>query len=170
MERMRVMVCRRAGVDEAPVEGVAGCLRKKSVRISPPLAPLGWGSEMFPNEEPLCRRVDDLWRWAAQRHIIANARSAPATRPGKKPTRTAEAGNLLQDAAVRAVVLFPLMTGITEADCVLVDEVVGDEAVDEGEEEVAVGAAGAEAWLAFMIHWALVLQLYPKGQHAFPQV
>jgi hypothetical protein len=54
---MRVMVLRRPGVEEALVDGVAGCLRRKSVRISPPLAPLGCGSEMFPKEEPLCRRV-----------------------------------------------------------------------------------------------------------------
>ena len=41
IERIRVMVCRRPGVEEALVEGVPGCLRRKSVRISPPLAPLG---------------------------------------------------------------------------------------------------------------------------------
>ena len=142
MERIRLMVVRRVGVEEAPVDGVVGGLRRKSVRISPPLASLGWGWEMSPNDEPLCRRVD-LARWVARkRHSDASVRRIPATRPGKKPTRTADVGNLLQDASARGVVPFEFATGITEAGCVLVEEVVGDEAVEVGEDEDA-GAGGA---------------------------
>lgn len=53
------------------------------------------------------------------------------------------AGILLQDAAARGVVPFPLVTGTMEADWVLAEEVVG-EAVDEVAEE-DVGVGGAEA-------------------------
>jgi hypothetical protein len=147
MERTRVIVFRRVGVEGAPVEGVDGCLRRKSVRISP----LGWGSEMLPKDEPLCLRVDLRW-CAPRRQIVATATSAPATKPGKKPTRTAVAGNLLHDATARGVVPFVLVTGTTEADWVLVEEVVGDEEVAEGEVE-EVGTGGAEScWFAFMMH------------------
>jgi hypothetical protein len=141
MERILVMVFRRVGVEEAPVDGVVGGLRRKSVRISPPLAPLGWGWEISPNDEPLCRRVDLVRCVARKRHSDASVRRTPATRPGKNPTRTAGVGNLLQDAVARGVVPFEFVTGITEADCVLVEEVVGDEAVEDGEDEdVGVGA------------------------------
>jgi len=129
MERIRVMVFRREGVEPAPVEGVAGCFRRKSVRIS---APLGCGSEMFPNEDPLFRR-EDLWRCAAKRHIDRTARSAPAMRPGKNPTRSAVTGNWLQGLAVAAFGQFEVTgTGIALADCVLVED-----AVEEGAEEDA---------------------------------
>ena len=77
-------------------------------------------------------------------HIVAIVRSAPAIRPGKNPTRIAVAGNLLQDTAATVVVPFPLVTGTTEADCVLVVEGVGDEVVEEEEDEDA-GLAGDEA-------------------------
>lgn len=50
-ERTRCTVFRRPGVlDVATVDGVCGGLRRKSVRISPLL---GWGSDIFPKEEPL---------------------------------------------------------------------------------------------------------------------
>jgi hypothetical protein len=164
MERTRVIVFRRVGVEGAPVEGVDGGLRRKSVRMS---APLGWGSEIFPNEEPLRLRVDLRW-WAPRMQIVATVLRMPATRPGKKPTRTAGAGNLLQDSVIRAVP-FVLVTGITEADCVLVEDCVGD-AVGAAEEE-DVGVGGAEScWFAFMMQTPFVLQLYPKGQHPVPHV
>ena len=68
----------------------------------------------------------------------------PVRRPGKNPTRTAVAGNLSQDASLTAVVPFVLVTGTTEADSVLVEDCVGDAAVEEGEEE-DVGVGGAES-------------------------
>lgn len=140
IDRTRVIVFCRLGVLEAPVDGVEGCLRKKSVRIS---APLGCGSEMLPKDEPLCLRVD-LRRWAPRRQIVATVMRMPARRPGKNPTRTAVTGNLSQDASVSGVVPFVFVTGTTEADCVLVEDCVGDAAVEEGEEE-DVGAGGAES-------------------------
>lgn len=70
-------------------------------------------------------------------------------KPGKKPTNTARAGNLLQDSW-RGSVLLVLVTGTTEADCVLVVDCVGDKEVGEAEEE-DVGAGGVEScWLAFI--------------------
>lgn len=164
MERTRVIVFRRVGVEGAPVDGVEGCLRRKSVRMS---APLGWGSEMLPKEEPLYRLVD-LWRWAPRKQIVAMVMRAPATMPGKNPTSTAVAGNLLQDSAIGAVP-FVLMTGITEADCVLVEECVGDVVAEAEAEDVGVG--GTEScWFAFIMQTPFVLQLYPKGQHPLPHV
>ena len=145
------------GTEEASVEGVAGCLRRKSVRISPPLAALGCGSEMFPNEEPLCRRFA-LWRRAARRHTLASVRNTPAKRPGKNPTRTAMAGNLLQYAAAKGVVPFEIVIGITDAARVLVEDVVGDELLEDGEDEDA-GSGGCASWSAFMMHCPLVLQV-----------
>jgi len=93
---------------------------------------------MSPNEEPLRRRVGVSRRVKIQTAI--SARSAPATRPGKNPTRTAMVGNLLQDAA-RGIVPFVFVTGITEADCVFVEEAVGDKV--EEEEDVGVGGLAA---------------------------
>jgi hypothetical protein len=46
---------------------------------------------------------------------------------------TAVAGNLSHDIALQ-VVPFEMLTGTTDAAWVLVEEVVGEEAVDEGEE------------------------------------
>jgi len=150
IDRTRVIVFCRLGVLGAPVEGVEGCLRRKSVLMS---AAMGCGSEMLPKEEPLCRRVD-LRRWAPKRQIDATVRSAPATSPGKNPTRTAVAGNLSHDSAVSGAVPFVVVTGTTDADCVLVEEVVGEPA---GEEDV--GAGGAEScWLAFITQRFCVLQ------------
>lgn len=74
------------------VEGVCGGLRRKSVRMS--LRLLGWGSEMFPKEEPL-RLRSALRRREPRMQTPAMVSRIPAARPGKNPTRTAVAGNLL---------------------------------------------------------------------------
>ena len=94
-ERTRWTVGWRDGMVLA-VDGDSGCLRKKSVRMSL----CGWGSEMFPKEEPLWRRDTLRFPRAPRKQILAMERSMPRTRPGKKPTRMAVIGNLLQDAAV----------------------------------------------------------------------
>ena len=154
MDRTRVIVFCRLGVLGALVEGVEGCFRRKSVLMS---AAMGCGSDMLPKEEPLWRRVD-LRRCAPRRQTVAMVRSAPATSPGKNPTRTAAMGNFSQDSAVSGAVPFVVVTGTTDADCVLVEEVVGDEAVGEREDDV--GAGGVEScWLAFITHRLCVLQL-----------
>ena len=155
IDRMRFTVFRRMGVEEAPDEGVAGCLRRKSVRMS---VPLGWGSEMLPKEDPLCLREEVFRRDTPRMHIADTVRRIPAMKPGKNPTSIARAGNLSQVSFV-GIVPFVFVTGTTEADCVLIKEVVRDAAMEEevGEE---VGAGGGDfCWFAFMMHSLLVLQL-----------
>lgn len=55
---------------------------------------LGWGSDMFPKEEPLRLRAA-LRRREPRMQTPATVSRIPAARPEKKPTRTAVAGNLL---------------------------------------------------------------------------
>ncbi len=62
---------------------------------------LGWGSEIFPKEEPLWRRAA-FRRLAPRRQILATVSRIPSRSPGKTPARTAVAGNLLE-FAVRGV-------------------------------------------------------------------
>jgi hypothetical protein len=66
---------------------------------------LGWGSEMFPKEEPLCRRAA-FRRLAPRRQILATVSRIPSSSPGKKPASTAKAGNLLQCAVRGVTVVF----------------------------------------------------------------
>lgn len=73
------------------LEGVCGGLRKKSVRA----CELGWGSDMLPKEEPLRLRAA-LRRCEPKKQIVATDSNIPSTSPGKNPTSTAPAGNLLQ--------------------------------------------------------------------------
>lgn len=94
-ERTRWTVGWRDGIVLAE-DGVSGCLRKKSVRMSL----CGWGSEIFPNEEPLWRRDALRFPRAPRKQILATESSTPRARPGKKPTRMPVIGNLLQDVAV----------------------------------------------------------------------
>ena len=117
------------------VLGVCGIFRRKSVRISPVL---GCGSEIFPNDEPLCRRA---WfrRRAPSRQMLATVRRMPRTRPGKKPTRTAATGNLSQETAAMGKEL--LLAGELEEMGVEVDCAV--EAVGGGVLRVTADVAGA---------------------------
>lgn len=111
----------------------------------------------MPKEEPLCRRPD-LRRRAPRRQIVATVISAPATSPGKKPTSIAVMGNLSQESAVSGTVPFLLVTGTTDADCVLID-IVGDAAAEVREEEDAGAGGGRFCWSAFITHRLCVLQL-----------
>ena len=64
IERTLWSVLRLEGTLPAVVEGVGGGLRRKSVRMSV----VGWGSDMFPKEEPERRflRAFLLWRFMRQ--------------------------------------------------------------------------------------------------------
>jgi hypothetical protein len=114
---------------------------------------------MLPKDEPLFRRFD-FRRDTPRRQIVATVRRIPASNPGKKPTITAVVGNFSQDFAENGLVSLVLVTGITEADWVLLGVWV-EEAVGEDEEDLEdEGAGGGEAsWLAFMTHFPFVLQL-----------
>ncbi len=154
IERTLSMVFRRDGALPLVVEGEAGGLRRKSVRMSL----LGCGSEMFPKDEPE-RRRDSLRRRAPRRQMLASVRTTPRKSPGKKPTRIAGMGNLLH-SVVRVVDVFMEDAG---------DVDVGfEEVAEEGAEEE--DAPGTTVWSAFITQFPLELQLKPNGQHSVPQL
>jgi hypothetical protein len=92
--------------------------------------------------------------------MLASVRMTPKRRPGKKPTRMAGMGNLLQ-VSVRVVVEFK-----GEDDVETGFEV--DVAVERGDEEGV--APGASAWSALITQFPLALQVKPNGQHCDPHV
>jgi hypothetical protein len=95
IERTRWMVFRREGVLFV-VEGVAGAFRRKSVRMSP----VGWGSEIFPKEEPERRLLICFSRRRLpQNQAQITVRVIPRASPGKKPASTAATGILFPCAA-----------------------------------------------------------------------
>ncbi|KAL3417802.1 hypothetical protein PVAG01_10811 [Phlyctema vagabunda] len=90
IERTRLSDWWRPGVDPAAVvDGVCGGLRRKSLRMSW----FGRGSDMLlPKDWILFRAA--LLRWAPSRQMPATESRIPTAMPGKKPARTAPAGNL----------------------------------------------------------------------------
>ena len=84
----------------------------------------------------------------------------PRNKPGKKPTRIASMGNLVQVVVAEAAVL---------------DDGVGF-MVAGALVDVGVGTLEKEAWpgrmfwSAFSTHWFTELQVKPHGQHPPPQV
>lgn len=87
-------------------------------------------------------------------------RMKPRNKPGKKPTRIAPMGNLLQVAVAEAAVLDEGV-GITVAGA-LVDVGVGT--LDEE------AWPGRTVWSAFSTQLFTELQVKPHGQHEPPQV
>jgi len=91
--------------------------------------------------------------------MLASVRTTPRRSPGKKPTRMAGMGNLLQ-VSVRVLVEFE------EGDDVKAG--FAEDVVDEGGEEGV--APGANVWSALISQFPLALQVKPNGQHCDPQV
>ena len=88
--------------------------------------------------------------------MLTVARSAPRTRPGKKPTRSAVIGNLLQDSPAAGD---SFATGVTEVETRVVElDAVG--VVAEAEDIV-----GATSWFASCTQLKFESQEYPNGQH-----
>jgi hypothetical protein len=153
IERTRWMVFLREGVPFV-VEGVGGGLRKKSVRMSP----VGWGSEMFPKEDPERRLLMSFSRRRLpQNQAQITVRVMPMASPGKKPASTAATEILLPCAA----------TGVAavEED---VEAGFEEEVVPEGAERAE--APGATVWSASFTQFPFALQVKPNGQHCDPHV
>jgi nicotinamide mononucleotide (NMN) deamidase PncC len=87
--------------------------------------------------------------------MLATVSNTPRIRPGKKPTRTAVVGNLLQVSPMGAVAL---ATGVDETD---EDEAVGRTGVADVEVELEDEEPGGLCWLAFITQSLFELQLYP---------
>jgi hypothetical protein len=109
----------------------------------------GWGSEIFPKEEPLWRRTALHFPRAPRRQTLATESSTPRRRPGKKPTTIAVIGNLLQDVAEGGD---SFVTGVTEVEAP-VAELDAVDVVDDAEDIV-----GAMFWSAFSTQSWAVLQ------------
>lgn len=88
--------------------------------------------------------------------MLAAARSAPRTRPGKKPTRRAVMGNLLQDAVSWGD---SFVTGVTDVEAPVVE--LDAEGVLADVDDVV----GAMSWFASCTQFKFESQEYPNGQH-----
>lgn len=93
---------------------------------------------LFPKDDEEPRRAALRRREAPRRQIVRSVRRIPRTRPGKKPTRTAPAGKLLQVAVIGIVELLWVEEDVGAEDAevaLLVEEKVGDVVAEVLEEE-----------------------------------
>lgn len=136
----RPPVRRLSGLLDAVVDGVCGCFRRKSVRISP--TELGCGSEILPNDEPLRLRAAAFLRLAPRIQTLARESNIPRARPGKNPARTAVTGNFAHTGDTTNGV--SVGEGVfVEGDDVVVEEVLIDVVeLDVGELEIALDEDG----------------------------